>query len=51
MYASHVWPVWSHWIVQRTPLMVAAARFAHPAVVELLLKGKADVNAKDRVSA
>ena len=49
-YASHVWPVWSHWIVQRTPLM-AAARFAQaPAVVELLLKAEADPNATDMVS-
>ena len=55
MHASHSWSVCSHSIVQdkRTPLMHAAENESaqSPALVELLLEGKTDVNAAGRVNA
>ena len=55
MHASHSWSVCSHSIVQtkKTPLMYAARNESAqaPAVVKLLLQGKADVDAADSVSA
>ena len=55
MHASHSWSVCSHPIVQDkgTPLLYAAVSKSaqSPALVELLLKAEADVNAADDVSA
>ena len=56
MYASHLWSVCSHSIVQgeRTPLMLTAQwnKSAQAAAIgERLLEGKADVNAGDMVRA
>ena len=56
MHASHSWSVCSHSIVQGTPtpLMYAAGyneSAQSPALVELLLKAGADVNAANKVSA
>ena len=52
MCACHSWSVLSPLIVKkkRTPLILAAAvRPESPALVDLLLKSKADVNARDSV--
>ena len=55
MHASHSWCVCPHSIAQArvTPLMFAAWNKSAqaPALVELLLKAEADVNAADKVSA
>ena len=56
MYASHSWPVWPHSIVQskNTPLFYAVLHNKSaqaPAIVNCLLKRKADVDARDGVSA